>query len=156
MVLTWPLKVASPPVNIAFGEPTMMLGILLIIAGFAINSDKLIAVLPASIITFVVGLVLASIGSSILSYNLIGDALPEEPITGQFTGWQNVSFGLIYLLVALGCLLAPWSTSVKLINQVVYWAWLISGIFFILYSVINYRSHIGYLINITRGTSYRW
>lgn len=166
MTLTWPLTV-NPPINIAFGEPALMLGILLTLAGVAVTRyamgsaavtlPEIGAFGPIAWVVFTVGLVLASITSAIYSYDLVGDAPPQEPITGQFTGWENTFFVVIYGLAALGCLLAPWMKSRPyVVNSLVIAAWGLSGLAFLAFSVLNYRTHIGLLINLERGTNYRW
>lgn len=165
MTLTWPLTV-NPPINIAFGEPALMLGVLMTLAGamlthlFAKGTNGRIdaeAHKPLQWVVFFVGLILLSITSAIASYDLVGDAPPNEPITGQFTGWENTFFFSIYLLAALGCLLTPWlKPTWAFINRLVFWFWMMSGVAFLLFSVLNYRTHIGLLINIERGTDYEW
>lgn len=170
MTLTWPLTV-NQPINIAFGEPSLMLGILATIAGYIltrlaiakattgedIKLDIGDAMRPVQWVIFFVGLTLAGTASAIASYNLVGDAPPNEPITGQFTGWENTFFFVIYAFAAAGCLLAPWlRSSWGFINQLVFTFWMISGVAFLVFSVLNYRTHIGLLVNIERGTDYRW
>lgn len=164
MALTWPLTV-NPPINVAFAEPSLLLGVLATLAGALLTrlSDKsfqihLSLLLPVQWVVFVVGLVLATISSAIFSYDLVGDAPPQEPITGQFQGWENTFFGVIYALAALGCLLAPWMklTSYTRVTHVMIWCWQLAGVAFLLFSVLNYRTHIGLLINLERGTSYHW
>lgn len=167
MAVTWPLTV-NPPINIAFAEPALLLGLLAIAAGSVIvrvnrlegDGEVLIPsrLDPIRWVVFVVGLVLASVASAILSYDLVGDAPPQEPITGQFTGWENTFFGVIYALAALGCLLTPWVslTRYRLVTRVTVWSWYLAGAAFLLFSVLNYRTHIGLLINLERGTNYRW
>lgn len=162
MTLTWPLSV-NPPINIAFGEPALVLGMLATVAGVALTRMTAMggtaSLRPVSWIIFATGLSLAAISSAIFSYNLVGDAPPQEPITGQFTGWENTFFGVIYLLAAVGCLLAPWvelGERKSVATTVMLWAWGLSGAAFLLFSLLNYRTHIGLLINLERGTNYRW
>lgn len=168
MALTWPLNV-NPPINIAFAEPSLMLGILATIGGgflmklHVMTNDHILKIddqwlAPVKWMVFVLGLMLVSIASAIFSYNLVGDAPPQEPITGRATGWENVTFGLVYLIAGLACLLTPWVkiSQNTMITHVVVWWWRVAGIFFLLFSVLNYRTHIGLLINLEQGTSYRW
>jgi uncharacterized membrane protein len=172
MTLTWPLTV-NAPINIAFGEPALMLGVLATIAGWILTRLSVVkatsapdvevkldigaAMKPIQWVIFFVGLILASTSSAIFSYNLVGDAPPNEPITGQFTGWENTFFALLYLCAAVGCLLAPWlRTGWHRVNQIVFATWMLSGILFLAFSALNYRTHIGLLINIERGTNYKW
>jgi hypothetical protein len=162
MTLTWPLTV-NPPINIAFAEPSLMLGLLATLAGAWLSrrpSGLLeMKLRPVTIVVFAVGLVLAAISSAIFSYDLVGNAPPQEPITGQFTGWENTFFGVVYALAAVGCLLAPWvelGQRWNLPTRVLVATWGLSGLAFLLFSVLNYRTHIGLLINLERGTSYHW
>lgn len=164
MALTWPLTV-NPPINIAFAEPALMLGLLATLAGayltrtahttFSIRMDSL---WPIKGVVFVLGLVLAMISSAIFSYNLVGDAPPQEPITGQATGWENTVFGLAYAVAAGACLLLPFAKigSRNVVTYIVMSWWTLAGLFFLLFSVLNYRTHIGLLINLEQGTNYRW
>lgn len=171
MTLTWPLTV-NPPINIAFGEPALMLGLLMTLAGYILTRLSITkattgqqevrfdinhVMKPIQWVVFFVGLILLSTTSAIASYDLVGDAPPNEPITGQFTGWENTFFFSIYLQAALGCLLTPWlKPTWVFINRLVFWFWMMSGVAFLLFSVLNYRTHIGLLINIERGTDYEW
>lgn len=156
MALTWPLTV-NPPINIAFAEPSLMLGIMATMAGLTLYRNRThdVNLEPMSWVVFSLGLMLATIASAIWSYNLVGDAPPQEPITGQFQGWENTTFGAVYMLAALGCLAAPWFRK-RMGRKVMFWGWMLAGIFFLLFSVLNYRTHIGLLINLERGTNYRW
>lgn len=158
MTLTWPLHV-NPPINIAFGEPSLMLGILMTVAGFTLSRNESFSLnpIPIGIIVMVVGVMLLVIASAIFSYNLVGDAPPQEPITGQFKGWENTTFGLAYALAGFGCLLLPRAMRGPLVIRKLCVAFLgLSGFFFLAFSLLNYRTHIGFLINIERGTNYRW
>jgi uncharacterized membrane protein len=155
MATTWPLHV-NPPVNIAFAEPSALFGILLLLAGIVlIFARSCTWPTPVMIVVFVVGMILATISSAIFSYNLIGDAPPMEPITGQVTGWENTVFGVVYALAALGCLVAPWANRLRA-YYVTYLSWTLAGVFFILFGVLNYRTHIGMLLNVNRGTDFHW
>lgn len=161
MALTWPLTV-NPPVNIAFAEPALMLGALLLAAGIALTRgvDSLTNVNISAVrwVIAALGVVMALTASAIWSYDLIGDAPPQEPITGQFTGWENTFFALLYALVAVGCLTTPWYTTQRYTwaTHVIYWSWFISGLVFLTFSALNYRTHIGLLINVERGTNHLW
>jgi Protein of unknown function (DUF981) len=168
MTLTWPLTV-NPPVNIVFGEPSLLLALLAVVGGGVLTRVVFLArdntlevtdalTRPARWVVCAVGLVLLSCASAILSYDLIGDAPPQEPITGQFTGWEDTFFGLTYLVAAVGCLATPWASVVRStrITRFVWVTWALSGAAFLLFSVLNYRTHIGLLVNLERGTNYRW
>lgn len=167
MTLTWPLT-KNPPINIAFGEPSLLLGVLLVAAGTVMLWPTTRLTHPASMTTyldsirtvvFALGLILAVTSSAIFSYDLVGNAPSQEPITGQVTGWENTFFGLLYAVAALGCLVFPWAVGERrnlAAANVVSIAWSIAGAAFLLFAVLNYRTHIGLLINLERGTNYRW
>lgn len=157
--VTWPLNV-NDPINIAFWEPSLLLGTLAVGGGlvFRSYSDKIQYgeyVKPVGWLLFGIGSILATIASAIWSYNLVGDAPAAEPITGQFHGWENTAFGAVYLLAGIGCLVAPlWQYAAA--KYVMRFSWAISGIMFTVFSIINYRTHIGLLVNLITGSHYHW
>jgi uncharacterized membrane protein len=157
MTLTWPLT-ANPPVNIAFGEPSLLLGVLLTIAGVVLmHGEATIRLDPVLWLVHVLGWVLLAIASAIWSYDLIGDAPAEEPITGQATGWENPAFALAYLVAACACLAAPWAFRHRWAFLTTRWGLTVAGVAFLAFSVLNYRTHIGLLLNLSRpGEDFRW
>ncbi len=158
LTLTWPLN-ANPPVNIAFGEPTLMLGILALLAGAhsVRTTSPVVNITPVVWLVHALGWMLASIASAILSYNLIGDAPAQEPITGQWSGWENSAFGIVYLIAAAGCLAAPLALRNDWQHLITRWSFLVAGYAFLAFSVLNYRTHIGLLLNLSRpGEDYNW
>lgn len=157
LTLTWPLNV-NPPINIAFGEPNVLLGMMLVVAGVILTRRNLtVNMAPGLFVVAVVGVMLLFISSAIFSYNLVGDAPPQEPITGQFTGWENTTFGVAYAVAGLGCVLAPFVMRHTWAMRAVYVLFTLSGVFFLIFSLLNYRTHIGLLINLSReGANYRW
>lgn len=161
MTLTWPLEV-NPPINIAFGEPSLLLGVFAVVAGVVLHRNQFEVFLSQiQMVIAAVGLVLVAISSAIFSYDLVGDAPSQEPITGQFQGWENTTFGVVYALAALGCL-AFWfyRPNIWRVSMIAYhvtrFGWFSSGVFFLLFSILNYRTHIGLLVNLEQGTDYRW
>jgi len=156
MVVTWPLT-ANPPINIAFGEPCLMLGVLALAGGVVVTRTTLgfDDLGPVLWIVGAVGVMLAVIAVAILRFNLVGDAPAAEPITGRVKGWENTTFGLVYLVAAAGCLLTPWITK-HWARTAVRYSWLVAGIFFLAFSALNYYTHIGMLINLETGTNHRW
>src|ERR1700754_1063526 len=75
--LTWPLTV-KPPINIAFFEPSVMLGFLALVGAASLlhrgdtpfELATIVRIRPALWIVFAIGLMLISIASAIFSYNL--------------------------------------------------------------------------------------
>jgi uncharacterized membrane protein len=156
MTLTWPLHV-NPPVNIAFGEPSLLIGVLLLVAGTLLLRFRQIdlELRPLTYVVSALGVMLLVIASAILSYGLIGDAPAAEPITGNWTGWENTTFGVAYLVAGVGCASVPWMER-RWIYSIVLWSLRLSGAFFLLFALLNYRTHIGLLINLERGTDHSW
>jgi uncharacterized membrane protein len=146
MVLTWPLTV-NPPINIAFGEPSLMLGVLAIAGGVVVCVRGDVTIGYARTFTPVIaalGLMLLAITASILRFDLVGDAPAIEPISSRVTGWENTTFALVYLLSALGCL-ATLGIRHRAARLVTVWGWRLAGVFFLGFSVLNYYTHIGLL-----------
>lgn len=166
MTVTWPLN-ANPPINIAFGEPNLFFGLLLIGASIylaihhhGIKLDQLQKTLaPVAWLIFALGLIMASITLSIVRFTLVGGAPPAEPITGLLSSYpliENTFFAIIYGLTALGALLFPaaFKSTGKGLWAIVWWSWTIGGFAFFLFSVLNYYTHIGMLYNIQHGTNF--
>lgn len=156
--LTWPLTV-NPPINIAFWEPSLFLGALALVGGTTILRQ--LHLRPDFnygpmmwMITGVGGILLAT-SAAIFRFNLVGDAPPIEPITGQFQGWENTTFGLVYLLGAIGCLLVS-KVENYWIYKLVRFSWIGTGIFFLLFCTLNYYTHIGMLVCAGKGVCYPW
>ncbi|MBC6463835.1 DUF981 family protein [Actinomadura sp. HBU206391] len=160
MAVTWPLTV-NPPINVAFAEPALLLGVLALVGGAVlvkghVRPDTSFTA-PTAWVIGAVGLILLAVSSAIFSYDLVGDAPDQEPITGRFKGWENTTFGLVYLVGAVGCLVVPLYRSSRVWSfHVVRYAWIVTGLFFLVFSVLNYRTHIGMLVNIQRKTDYEW
>jgi drug/metabolite transporter (DMT)-like permease len=181
MATTWPLT-ANPPINIIFAEPTLVLGLLLLAASFflwqrrtvivALTSSVrkevvdaqtiLIRVLtPVSWLTFGLGMILMACSVAVFRYGFVGGAPAQEPITGRFGNlpWiENSFFGLLYLLPAIALLLAPWALR----RMDVRWARVIgvlltiAGVAFLLFSTLNYYTHIGLMLNFQNGNKFLW
>jgi uncharacterized membrane protein len=167
--VTWPYtKVLHA--NIMLGESALAFGALLIAAAFflwrkrdtvvdlgqaneksAQASAYLLAVLrPVSVWVFATGLMMASLVVAIIYYQL-GHAPPQEPISGYFGDtWVEPGFlALLWSLISIGALLAPtamakWNS--KGMNMVRL-CWTIAGGLLVLFSAMNYFTHIGLLMN---------
>jgi hypothetical protein len=161
MVTTWPLT-AKPQVNILFGEPTLLLGVLLVAAsvflwrrGEVLESagagapQELHAVLsPVSWVVFALGLILAACTVAIFRFTAIGAAPSQEPIMGRFSehpGVENTLVGLIYAFSALGTLLAP--AAARDLGgapaRMAGWCMTVAGVVLTAYSAMNYYTHVG-------------
>jgi uncharacterized membrane protein len=179
MATTWPLHV-NPPINIAFAEPTFILGLLSLAASFylwqkrdvikAISDQKAggeaelelkRTLTPVSWIVLGLGLMLTAITLAILRFQLVGGAPPQEPITGLLSDHpaiENTFFAILYGLSAIGALLTPWAVRNfgGKAARIAGICWTIAGIVFLLFSAMNYYTHIGLQWNINHDTHYRW
>lgn len=162
MAVTWPLK-AKPQANILFGEPTLLLGVLLMVGAwlmwsrssfFVISDDEDAArltrlVTPLAWLVSVLGLILLVCAFTIVTLNAIGSAPPQEPISGSLpAGVENALVGAMYLLAALGTLPAPWVVRDLGggLAKSASWVLTIGGVLVLLYSAMNYYTHIGELL----------
>jgi hypothetical protein len=171
MTVTHPLAEAKPYIDTIFGEPALLLGVLLLGAAWRISRhtdtpvdrDQLNAALaPAGVIVFILGLVLTWCTLAILRFDVISAAPAEEPISGllhRHPAIENTFFALVlYGPAALGCLLFPVAArpSRRRLWLIVYWAWTVSGIGFTLFSAMNFYTHTGLIMNLSDQTTYRW
>jgi len=169
ITITWPYRVPGTfDANILFGEPAIAFGLLLLAAAVylwseraGLNLPRVWRVLkPVSIYVFGLGLVMGACAICWVRYGL-GAAPAIEPISGRVGNHplleESFLFGL-YGLVALGGLLFPLVAGGKNAKaaQWVYWAWMVAGVVFLLFSALNYYTHIGDLQNSTMHTNYKW
>lgn len=171
--------------NIAFGQPALGFGALLLLAAVylwrqratfapdpssgdttdvgAVNSasEKTMAAFkPASIFVGALGLGMAVLAMTFVRFQL-GAAPPEEPISGRFGHLpilEALFLGGLWGVVALGALLfavAMWNNRPGLLRYAV-WAWVIGGVVFLLFGAMNFYTHIGMYYNIANGTSIKW
>ena len=156
--------------NIMFGEPALAFGVLLLAAAFFLWRERdtvldlgqaneksakasayLLAVLrPVVVWVFATGLMMASLVVAIIYYQL-GHAPPQEPISGYFGDtWVEPGFlALLWSLISIGALLVPtavanWNS--KCMN-IVRLCWTVAGGLLVLFSAMNYFTHIGLLMN---------
>lgn len=165
----WPYKKVLHA-NIMMGEPALAFGVLLAAASFFLWSKhelfhrlgegdeaseqalaRVVAVLrPVSAWIFATGLMMASLTAAILYYQL-GHAPPQEPISGYFSESpvETIFLSLLWGLTALGALTLPvglmnWNRKVLTFAAI---CWRIAGVLFVLFSVMNFFTHIGLLMN---------
>src|SRR5262249_48175956 len=104
---------------------------------------------PVSVWIFASGLMMASLVVAIVYYQL-GHAPPQEPISGYFAdSWVEPGFlALLWGFISLGALLAPFAllTWNRKVVHVAANCWGIAGVLLVLFSAMNYFTHIGLLI----------
>lgn len=149
MAVTWPLHV-NPPINIAFAEPGVFLGLLAVVGGIGLikqmnTSLAAYELKPIRRVVAVLGVMLTMISLAIFRFNLVGDAPNIEPITGQLKGWENATFGIIYLAAGIGTM-AVWFADRPWGAKLASGMWKLSGGFFLVFSLLNYYTHIGMLV----------
>lgn len=179
MTTTWPLTV-NPPINIVFGEPNLFLGLLLIASALFLWQRRELFVqlgesksaeeaftyikkvcTPVSWVIFGLGLVLLSSTLAILRFTLVGSAPAAEPISGLLHDYplaENTFFVILYGLSAVGALFAPFALDKKhtRVRKLMAACWISAGILFLLFSAMNYYTHVGLLVNLLQGTNYRY
>lgn len=173
---TWPLT-ANPPINIMFGEPTLVLGLLLLAAAFFMwQRREVIAsvsgsgraaqdartyivrtLAPISWVLFALGLILLACTIATVRFNLVGSAPAAEPITGLLHDYpivENTFFAILYGLSAVAMLLVPFAVRKPASNLplIIGRCMVVAGVAFLLFSAMNYYTHIGLLLNLQRGT----
>ena len=163
--LLWPYtKVLHA--SIMLGEPALAFGALLLAASFFLwrkrdtvldlghaneKSANASAVLrPVSVWVFATGLMMASLVVAIIYYQL-GHAPPQEPISGYFgdTWVEPIFLALLWSLISIGALLAP-AAMAKSNHKgisIVRLCWTVAGGLLVLFSAMNYFTHIGLLMN---------
>jgi hypothetical protein len=181
MSTTWPLNV-NPPINILFGEPCLLLGLLLVAASLffwrhseillklTVDNKKAVdgasayiqkVLMPVSWVVFGLGMILFACTMAIFHFGIVGGAPAQEPISGllhSHPGVENTFFGILYGLPAIGSLLAPWAFRnlhglAATISRRCFFA---AGVALLIFSALNYYTHIGLLVNLLQHTNYKY
>jgi len=115
---------------------------------------------PITWVTFGLGLVLAALTAAIVRFGFVGGAPPIEPISGLLSNHpavENTFFAVLYGLSAIGALLAPFALRKRgSLWAIVRTVWMVAGVIFLLFSAMNYYTHIGLLYSSQHGTHYRY
>ena len=173
--VTWPFGGEGfEYANIAFGQPAVGFGALLLFAALYLwrnrelfagdpgiaSETALAAMKPVSLFVGALGLAMAVLAITFVRFQL-GAAPPEEPISGRighipiiealFLGglWGIMAIGAILFAIALlfeRPALLKWAV----------WAFAIGGVVFLLFGAMNFYTHIGMYHNIEYGTNYKW
>ena len=160
--------------NIAFGQPAVGFGALLLFAALYLwrhrvqfegpaetaNAAALSALKPVGLFVGSLGLGMGVIAISFARYQL-GAAPPEEPISGRFGHlpilealfllglWGIIGLGAVFFAIAL------WTKFSGLLKAAI-WSWLAGGTVLLLFGAMNFYTHIGMYTNIARGTNFLW
>jgi uncharacterized membrane protein len=173
MTVTWPLpRLASNCCthdNIAFGEPTLAFGAILLAAvpllwrrakagPGTVGEDRehfVALALPISWFGAAMGLALFAIAVAGVKYKLFA-APPQEPISGEFANHplvEAIFISALWTVIGLGAVLLPFalrSSSTALLG-LVRLCWVLGGVVLVGFGVLNYFTHIGLLINSKAG-----
>ena len=181
MTVTWPLT-ANPPINIIFAEPTLVLGLLLLAGAWYLWRQRLVVMAlatgtkheadeaqttiarvlsPVSWLVLALGLMLLACTLAILRFGFVGGAPAEEPISGLLHDkpWiENTFFGVIYGLSALGALTMPFVVRrpASKLAWLIGISWTVAGVAFLLFSAMNYYTHVGLLVNLLEGKNFEF
>jgi uncharacterized membrane protein len=175
MTVTWPLTGPTAFDNIAFGEPSLALGVILIAGALLLGADRLWAEAgeaPAEItgtswprlatllqpLSWFGG----AMGLALISIAFVGpffgpwEAPPQEPISGEFAGmpWlENAFIALMYAGIGLGAVLLPFALAPRSLElakgrlKTIGALFAITGTVWVLFGAMNYYTHIGLTIN---------
>ena len=176
MTLTWPLSGPTAFDNIAFGEPSLALGVILLAGAFLLGSDRFwrqapdaeapaeltlesyprLATLlqPLSWFGAVMGLALIAI-AFVGPFFTPWEAPPHEPISGEFADveWlENAFIALMYAGIGVGAILVPFALARSLekargLLKTIGTLFAITGTIWVLFGAMNYYTHIGLTIN---------
>lgn len=177
MSLTWPLsKIGFPFDDIIFGEPVFAFGVLLLGATVLLFrrvsayrragidegdataiSERLATDLPyllkpLSYFGAAMGLALIAIGFAGVGFQLFA-APPQEPISGLLANYPFIEasfISLLYAITGVGAALFPFILNPQPSAGLVKWIrilWLIAGIVFVAFGVMNYFTHIGLIVH---------
>lgn len=173
--LTWPYGFEETAYgNIAFGEPAVGFGALLLFAavylwrhrtltteaGETASETMITGLRPVSIFVFFLGAGTAFIALAWVRFQM-GAAPPQEPVSGNFGQWPMFEAVFLFLLwgsVALGAMLFPLALRRPRgkVMSLVIWLWLVAGVVLGLFGALNFYTHIGMNYNLAHDTMHRW
>ena len=166
MTLTWPLKNVPDEVanhccavdNIAFGEPAMYFGALLLTGGIALSRadraaqaadrelDLVATARPFLYAGAFGGLVLFMLVAAAAQYGMWRPPT-EEPVAGAFAGTslETAYLGGLYCCTGLSAVLAPFALDSRLVARVTGVLLLVSGTGFLFLTLATYYSHLAFI-----------
>lgn len=169
MTLTWPFAKYFPFDNIIFGETSLGLGVLLLVASFYLwrrgaaireSGDAAAALAraarPMSVMIVGLGLALIAIAFAGIIFQLFA-APPEEPISGAFAEWpwiEAIFMSGMFGLIGVGAVLFPFALKGMAVGAqrtgmqtLVGWLLGLPGLGFFLFGALNFFTHIGLIVN---------
>jgi uncharacterized membrane protein len=165
MSTNWPL-IHNTPTNIVFGQPSLFLGVLAVGGAVGIARGFDMATMdrrPIAWMIAAVGAILIVIATAIWDYEFMGSPPPTEPITGQLGFWADgggvVIWGIVFAVAGIGCIATlAWAyrPNWRIPFHIIRWSWVAAGLFFLLFALLNFRTHIGQIVNIQQDAGIRW
>lgn len=177
MTLTWPLSGPTAFDNIAFGEPSLALGVILLAGSFLLGADRFWRDAPGSdapaelrreswprLATLLQPLSWfgAAMGLALIAIAFVGpfygpwEAPPQEPISGEFADspWlENTFIALMYAGMGVGAVLVPFALARRSLEKAggllktIGALFAVTGTVWVLFGAMNYYTHIGLTIN---------
>jgi len=169
MTVTWPLAKYFPFDNIIFGEPSLVLGAMLLPIAYyfwknekvLIKNDNRMELVAANFRHFkylMIGIGLGMIGIAFAGviYQLFA-APKEEPISGWFADYplfEAICISLVYAGIGVAACITP-----RLLEQFVlgkydnslakfgYFLFVLVGWVWLLFGALNYFTHVGLIVN---------
>ena len=177
MTLTWPLSGPTAFDNIAFGEPSLAFGVILLVGSLLLAVDKFwredpvgdtpveitrqawprLATLLQPLSWFG-----AAMGLALVAIAFVGpffgpwEAPPHEPISGEFADYpwlENAFIALMYAGMGLGAVLVPFALAPRSLDKargllkIIGTLFAVTGAVWVLFGAMNYYTHIGLTIN---------
>ena len=177
MTLTWPLSGPTAFDNIAFGEPSLALGVILLAGSYLLGADRFWRDAPDAgapaelrreswprLATLLQPLSWfgAAMGLGLIAIAFVGpffgpwEAPPQEPISGEFADYpwlENAFIALMYAGIGVGAVLLPFALAPRSIEKArgllktVGTLFALAGAIWVLFGAMNYYTHIGLTIN---------
>lgn len=177
MTVTWPLSGPTAFDNIAFGEPSLAFGVILLAGAALLGADRFwrdrsadgapVEITAESWPRFATLLQPlswfgAAMGLALIAIAFVGpffgpwEAPPQEPISGEFAdvAWlENTFIALMYAGIGVGAILVPFALAPRVIERAkgrlkaIGVLFAVTGTIWVLFGAMNYYTHIGLTIN---------
>jgi len=163
MTLTWPLEhIDGAPCcavdNVAFGEPAMLFGILVIFAGIAIirgernalarqvDFDIISAVRPMRYAGAIGGIGLVMIGLAGIEFGMWGPPPPDEPIARLMgdSVLERYYVAGTYAITGLATMVAPFAPEHRVLGRIFVVSTFLGGMSWTFLGITLFYGHIGF------------